>query len=183
MFQLAQVTISTHQRQLCGSCGADKTRVFLRLVTKANDPVFRATNQHYILCEISKECTWHLCNARRGLWERSYEKGQKVKCLWVVQTVERWQRKSAKSGAFRWTFRYQPILKCWKTENWSGYGEMCVERAWTLAQRFVSPLWQRSTSQYALCQAVSGPKNRLLKCNTHPIPLIWLRMTSGCFLK
>jgi hypothetical protein len=27
------------------------------------------------------------------------------------------------------------------------------------------------------------PKNQLLKWNTHPIPLIWLRMTSGCFHK
>jgi len=27
------------------------------------------------------------------------------------------------------------------------------------------------------------PKNRLLKWNTHPVPLIWLRMTSGCFRK
>jgi hypothetical protein len=27
------------------------------------------------------------------------------------------------------------------------------------------------------------PKNRLHKCNTHPIPLTWLRMTSGCFKK
>jgi hypothetical protein len=26
-------------------------------------------------------------------------------------------------------------------------------------------------------------KNRLLKQNTQPIPLIWLRMTSGCFQK
>jgi hypothetical protein len=25
------------------------------------------------------------------------------------------------------------------------------------------------------------PKNQLLKRNTHPIPLIWLRMTFGCF--
>jgi hypothetical protein len=25
------------------------------------------------------------------------------------------------------------------------------------------------------------PKNQLLKRNTHPIPLIWLQMTSGCF--
>jgi hypothetical protein len=31
------------------------------------------------------------------------------------------------------------------------------------------------------CQAVSGPKNRLFKWNTHPIPAVWLRMTSECF--
>jgi hypothetical protein len=27
------------------------------------------------------------------------------------------------------------------------------------------------------------PKNRLMKWNTHPLPLIWLRMTSGFFQK
>jgi hypothetical protein len=27
------------------------------------------------------------------------------------------------------------------------------------------------------------PKNRLLKCNAHHIPLIWPGMTSGCFQK
>jgi hypothetical protein len=31
MFQLAPVTISTQQHQLCGRCGADKTCVFLRV--------------------------------------------------------------------------------------------------------------------------------------------------------
>jgi len=27
------------------------------------------------------------------------------------------------------------------------------------------------------------PKNQLVKWNTHPLPLFWLRATSGCFLK
>jgi hypothetical protein len=27
------------------------------------------------------------------------------------------------------------------------------------------------------------PKDRLLKWNTHPVPLIWIQMTSGCFYK
>jgi hypothetical protein len=26
------------------------------------------------LCEIRKECKWHLCNAHPDLWGRSYEK-------------------------------------------------------------------------------------------------------------
>jgi hypothetical protein len=34
MFQLAPLTISTYKRQLFGSCGADKTCVFLRHVAK-----------------------------------------------------------------------------------------------------------------------------------------------------
>jgi hypothetical protein len=34
MFQLAPFMISTHECRLCGSCGTDKTCVFLRLVTK-----------------------------------------------------------------------------------------------------------------------------------------------------
>jgi hypothetical protein len=35
-------------------------------------------------------------------------------------------------------------------------------------------------------KALSGsfwPKNRLLNCNTHPVPLVWVRMTCGCFQK
>jgi len=36
--------------------------------------IFRATNQHQILCEIRKECKWHLCKGLRSLWERSNEK-------------------------------------------------------------------------------------------------------------
>jgi hypothetical protein len=37
MFQLAVITIATHQLQLCGSCGADKTCVSLRIVAKMCD--------------------------------------------------------------------------------------------------------------------------------------------------
>jgi hypothetical protein len=37
--------------------------------------------------------------------------------------------------------------------------------------------------QEVLFQAVPDPKNQLLKWNTHPLPLIWLQMTSGCFQK
>jgi hypothetical protein len=40
---------------LYGSCGADKTHVFLRIVAKMSDRFFRETNQDYILCEIRKE--------------------------------------------------------------------------------------------------------------------------------
>jgi len=37
MFQLASVTITTHLRQLCGSCDADKTRVLLTFIAKISD--------------------------------------------------------------------------------------------------------------------------------------------------
>jgi hypothetical protein len=37
MFQLVRVTISTHSRQLCVSCGDGKSCVFLRLVAKMSD--------------------------------------------------------------------------------------------------------------------------------------------------
>jgi hypothetical protein len=37
MFQLVLVTILMHLRQLCGSCGADKTCVFIRLVPEMSD--------------------------------------------------------------------------------------------------------------------------------------------------
>jgi hypothetical protein len=40
MSQLAPVTISTHQHQLRGSCGADMTCVFLRLVAEMSDRFF-----------------------------------------------------------------------------------------------------------------------------------------------
>jgi hypothetical protein len=44
-------------------------RRVIRLATKMSDRlVSGATNQHYILCEIRKECKWHLCNGFRGLW-------------------------------------------------------------------------------------------------------------------
>jgi hypothetical protein len=37
MFKIALGTMSTHKRQLCGSCGADKTFVFLTIVSKMSD--------------------------------------------------------------------------------------------------------------------------------------------------
>jgi hypothetical protein len=37
MFQLAPITISNHEPLLCGSCGADKTCVVLRLTAKMSD--------------------------------------------------------------------------------------------------------------------------------------------------
>jgi positive regulator of sigma E activity len=46
MVQLAPATVSTHERQLCGSCGSRKTCVFLRLVAKMKRSGFRVTNQH-----------------------------------------------------------------------------------------------------------------------------------------
>jgi hypothetical protein len=39
MFQLASITVSTYERQLCGNCGANKTCVFLRLVAKMSDRI------------------------------------------------------------------------------------------------------------------------------------------------
>jgi len=110
MFQVAPVTISTHQRRLCGSCGADKTR--LSTSRRKNErSVFRETNQHYILCEIGKECKWHLRSALRDVWGKSDEK---VRCFWVVQTAQRgseergrWWKKSSKISQNRW--------KCWKS--------------------------------------------------------------------
>jgi hypothetical protein len=60
--------------------------------------------------------------------------------------------------------------KYWAVASSCGYKE-----AWTLTQRLDSPPWQCSSSEGALCQELTG-QNWLLKCNTHPIPLIWLQM-------
>jgi len=50
-----------------------------------------------------------------------------------------------------------------------------------LAQRLDSLPWQCSISQGSVKQFLA--KKLLLKRNSHPIPLIWLRMSSSCFQK
>jgi hypothetical protein len=72
---------------------------------KNESSVFTATNQRWILCEISNECKWHLCDALRGLWERSYEK---VECFWVAWTV---QRGSREHGRWLQSSSFPPIIK------------------------------------------------------------------------
>jgi len=83
---------------------------------------------------------------------------------WVSRTwnMMKWSSKIIKN---RW--------KCWKNENFLQWDRCLstramavqlnldketVKKAWTLAQRLGSPPWQCSSSQGALCQAVSGPK-------------------------
>jgi len=71
----------------------------------------------------------------------------------------------------------QPSLLCGNNEAvmWS-----CAQKkAWTLAQQLDFPPCQCSSSQGGLLSSF-WPENRLLKCNTHPFPLVWLQMTSGC---
>jgi uncharacterized ferritin-like protein (DUF455 family) len=73
MFQLARVTISTHYRQLCGSCGTDKAHVFLRLVTKMKDPILEqrvnikfcvklGNNEKNYACNVVLKANAEICN-------------------------------------------------------------------------------------------------------------------------
>jgi hypothetical protein len=63
-------------------------------------------------------------------------------------------------------------LIMWK--YWSSYMKLCIEKTWTLSQWLDSPPWQCSSSSY-------WPKNQLLECSTHPVPLFgseWLLVVS-----
>jgi len=74
-----------------------------------------------MLCEIRKECKWHLCNALRGLWGTSYKN---VKCFvshkrfnGVRENVEDdWKKWSSKISQNRW--------KCWKSAESGAFAQV-----------------------------------------------------------
>jgi hypothetical protein len=70
-----------HECQLCGSCGANKACFYI--VTKMSDWFLEQWIKIKFLCEIRKECKWHLRNALQVLWERSYKNvGKKLPLFW-----------------------------------------------------------------------------------------------------
>jgi hypothetical protein len=81
MFQLAIITISMPWPRLYGSCDADKTCVFLRLVSEMSDTFLEQRINIKFCVKLGKNYKWHLCNALRGLWGTSSEKAE---CFWVA---------------------------------------------------------------------------------------------------
>jgi hypothetical protein len=75
----------------------------------------------------------------------------------------------------------QPYMEMWKYRN--GYVKLGVERkAWLWLIDWIlhhdsAPAHKVRSVKHFLAQ------KRLLKWITHPIPLIWLLMTSGCLQK
>jgi len=58
--------------------------VFLHLIAKMSEWFLKATYQ--ILCEIRKECKWHLCNALQGSWHKRFKESSDV---WLNEAVHR----------------------------------------------------------------------------------------------
>jgi hypothetical protein len=73
MFQLAPVTIYTHERQLCGSCGADKTCVILHLVAKMSDRFLQQRMKTKFFVKLGRS-TSYTHAVLSETWGRSYEK-------------------------------------------------------------------------------------------------------------
>jgi hypothetical protein len=76
--------------------------------------------------------------------------------------------------------RQSTALIMWK--YWSDYMKLCIERILNFGPVIWFPPSQCPSSEGSLCRAFSV-WSQLLKWNTHPIPLIWLQMISGCFPK
>jgi hypothetical protein len=107
------------------------------------------------------------------------EKLWKIKCFWVANTVKRElscrNHTGRQCSSLLFTVhsfhRVKQPTKLITWEYWSGDVKLCVQKAWTLAQRLNSPLWKCSSSQGALCQAVFGPK--IDYCNVTPTLFLW----------
>jgi hypothetical protein len=53
----------------------------------------------------------------------------------------------------------KPSTKLIMRKYWSTYLNLCIKKAWTLAQQLDSPPWQCSSSQGSFCQLDSGGRS------------------------
>jgi hypothetical protein len=171
-----------HERHLCGSCGADKTFVFLRLVVKMSDRFLEQRIDIKFCVQLGKNAS--------GICEMLSEAygGEAMKMSRVFEWHERFKESShveiADEDKVHHFLRYQ-----FQTIDQAHYMEI-PKRLREAVRRKGPELWPNdwilhhdNTPAHKALSSSFWHENRLLESKTHTLPLICLLMTAGCFQK